>query len=269
MRANISDNQQSSIISIVAKIPVAPARKPFLIELEKQLPKSGKVTDERLLQAINAALGSFTPGRWEGDEQGVRPSVDTYPHMTLSEAAALYQRMLKPPSWSWPPKAPLTPEEMKAGEAKLAAMSQEERAEAYARTLYPTEEAYQRHKRDDEAKRQAEETVDKTPWPLPSPPTTQVIRGEVSKDDEPEPPIVPLSERQHAKPPSIYGLAMMRLRGELPVDADDEERARALNEQLAKERQQRRRLGGAPKCGYERLQRRRQAEGARRGQALP
>ena len=64
MRANITDAQQRSIISIVAKIPVAEARKPFLVELEKQLPKSGKVTDEALLASINAALKSFHPAHF-------------------------------------------------------------------------------------------------------------------------------------------------------------------------------------------------------------
>ena len=52
----ISDKQQNLVITTVAKIPVPQARKPFLVELEKQLPKSGRVTDAQLLEAINATL---------------------------------------------------------------------------------------------------------------------------------------------------------------------------------------------------------------------
>ena len=55
-----------------------------------------------------------------------------------------------------------------------ATATREERqrlAELYARTLHPSEEAYQRHKREEEKRRQAEATADATPWPVdPSPP---------------------------------------------------------------------------------------------------
>ena len=96
---------------------------------------------------------------------------------------------------------------------------------------------------------------DPAPWPMgKSPPSTQVILGEVVPEPEPdelEPPIVPLAERARPKQLSIYGQAMARLRGELPVAADDEERARALNERLRQERLQRRRLQGPPKCFFD------------------
>ena len=70
------------------------------------------------------------------------------------------------------------------------------------------------------------------------------------QDDEPEPPIVPLAERVRPKQPSIYGRALLQLRGELPKDVSDEERARALNEQLRQERRQRRRAQGPTKVFF-------------------
>jgi hypothetical protein len=183
MRSNITDQQQSSIITIVAKIPVEAARKPFLAELEKQLPNTGKVTDARLLAAINAALASFPPGQWQGDEQGFFPS-DTA-QLTLVEHGQLYQRMLRLPTVYWPPSPPPTPEQSKkrtATEAKP--MSREEAAEVYGQHIYG--EHWEQHKRD-EAKRRAEELHhDTTPWPIAEPPpTTRTIRAEVNKD-EPE-----------------------------------------------------------------------------------
>ena len=75
----ISDAQQSSVIAVVAKIPVAEARKPFLVELEKQLPKTGKVGDETLLACINAALESFPPELIAATRKAsFRPSPKTY-----------------------------------------------------------------------------------------------------------------------------------------------------------------------------------------------
>ena len=50
-----------------------------------------------------------------------------------------------------------TPEQQKAKAESFAALSQEQKAEAYARTLYETEEDYQAAKADEEKRRQAEE----------------------------------------------------------------------------------------------------------------
>ena len=250
MRANITDAQQRSIISIVAKIPVAEARKPFLVELEKQLPKSGKVSDEALLASINSALRSFPPGSFCGDAQGAYPS--DLSTLTLKEAADLYQRMCRQVgAWTWPPKPPPTPEQLKAREAHLASMSQEQRAEAYEQTLSASYRAEEAERRAELARREME--YQPAPFSLgPSPPTTRTIRGEIEPDahEQPEQPIVPLSERARPKQLSIYGRHLAWLRGELPENLSDEERAEALNEKVAQERRERRRLQGAPKAFF-------------------
>ena len=205
----ISDAQQSSVIAVVAKIPVAEARKPFLVELEKQLPKTGKVGDETLLACINAALKSFPPGAYCGDAQGVFPPITE--DISLKEAAMLYERVIRPSGeWCWPPIPPTTPEEAKAKAERLAALSQEQKAEAYARTLYETEEDYQAAKADEEKRRQAEETADATPWPLPvtTKHASNTRRGGAQMTSlNPSPAITPLAERVRPKQLSIYGRA--------------------------------------------------------------
>jgi hypothetical protein len=81
----ISNAQQSTVIGVTARIPVVEARKMFLERLEQQLPSRGEVSDEQLLQAVDAALKSFRPGTWYGDEQGPIPNDTT--GMALSEFA--------------------------------------------------------------------------------------------------------------------------------------------------------------------------------------
>ena len=207
------------------------------------------MTDEALLAAINAALASFPAGRWVADEQ-TWWSVDD-PDATLHQLAYRYQHCLRGPARSWPPIPSKSPEEAKARKAHFAAMSHEQKVEAYARTLYETEEDYQAAKAAEEKRHLAEAAADDTPWPLPSPPTTRTIRGEVvRRDDEPEPTITPLADRRRAKQPSIYGQEMARRRGELPDDADDESKTEAINEQLGKERRQRRRRQGPPRVFF-------------------
>lgn len=238
----LSDPQQSTLIGVIARVPVEQARKLVLERVEATLPKSGRVTNEALLQAINVALKSFEPGEWEADEQGVRPSIDTLQHMTLAELARAYQRCcLKPASWCWPPKAPPTPEQTKQMEAKFDALPLEQRGEAYERLLYPGE-AFEHH-RAEEAERQAElarREMEYDPAPFPmgkSPPSTRVIRGEVSRDEpEPEPERFPTDDD------------LSKAMGE-PED-EDQRAARAINEQLQRERLQRRRLAGQPKCFF-------------------
>jgi hypothetical protein len=246
----ISDAQQSSVIAVVAKIPVAEARKPFLIELEKQLPKAGKVSDETLLACINSALKSFKPGQWQGDVQGAFPPITE--DLPLKEAALLYERVIHGRgAWSWPPFPPISPETAKAKEAAFALLTPEQKAERYHRSLFNSDAEYEAAKAAEEKRRQAEETANATPWPLPAPPTTRTIRGEIEPEaEEPEQPIVPLSERAQPKQLSIYGRHLAWLRGELPENLSDEERAEALNEKLAQERRERRRLQGAPKAFF-------------------
>ena len=255
----ISDAQQALVIQTVAKIPVPDARKPFLVALEKLLPAKGRVSDQQALEAVNAALASFKPSSYRGDAQGAYPS--DMSRLTLNELASLYQRVVRAVGeWAWPPP---TAEQAKARAAeaeKFAALPQEEKAAAYHRSLFATEEEYEAAKRAEEKRRQAEDLADSTPWPLPAPPTTRTIFGSVNvepepaarddapTDDEPQPPITPLTERAPPRQLSIYGRHLAWLRGELP--ADDEERARALNEQLEKERLQRRRLQGKMKSFF-------------------
>ena len=238
---NISDAQQSSVIAVVAKIPVAEARKPFLIELEKRLPKTGKVSDAQLLAAINAALKSFPPGAYQGDALGVRPTSDDCAHMTLAEIAAAYQRCLKPPSWVWPPKPPPTQEELKAMAAAQAAMTPEELAERYHRSLFNSDAEWEAAKAAEEARRQAEETADTTPFPLgPSPPHVPMIHATANRDDAAS------AEPEHFPTDDDLRKAM----ADRPEEDEDARATRALNQQLERERLARRRRGGPTKVFF-------------------
>jgi hypothetical protein len=246
VRSNLSAAHYQLLISTVAKIPCEPARPAFLAKFWELLPAKGKVSDRQIIDVVNSALQSFQPGQWQGDAQGAYPPITE--DLSLKEAATLYERFIhQRGAWAWPPFPPISPEEAKAKAESFAALSPEQRGEAYARTLYETEEDYQAAKAAEEKRRQAEQTADATPWPVPSPPTTRTIRGEIEDvHEEPEPPIVPLSERAQPRQRSIYGQELARRRGELPEDMSDEERAEALNEQLERERLQRRRLQGKP-----------------------
>ena len=244
----LNDSQQSTLIGVIARVPVEQARKLVLVELEKQLAGKKRVTNEQLLAAINSVLAAIPPGTYSGDAQGAFPPITE--DLTLKEAATLYERVIHPRGeWCWPPIPLPTPEEAKAKADRLAAMTQKQLAEAYGRSLFNSDAEYEAAKADEEKRRQAEETADATPWPLPSPKSTRTIRGEVV-DDELDHPIVPLAERVRPRQPSIYGRALMQLRGELPKDMSDAERARAFNEQLERERRQRRRDQGPPKSFF-------------------
>jgi hypothetical protein len=185
MRTNLSDAQYSTLIGIVARLPIEQARRLFLERVEAALPAKGKISEAQLTDVVNNAHASFKPGTWQGDEQGFIPAITET--TSLKDAAAIYQRALKGSTWWWPPippRQPMTEEQRKDIAAKVAAMSQEECAEAYARTMFATEEEYQRNKAE-VAERKAKELEDSTPWPVdPSPPPrVPVIRGTV----EPEP----------------------------------------------------------------------------------
>ena len=233
----LSDSQQSTLIGVIARTPVEQARRLVLEKIEASLPKTGKVTNAQLLESINSALASIPPGRWQADERGVRPEAADCLHMTLAEIAAAYQRILKPATWCWPPVSPRTEQELKAKADKLAAMTPEQRGAAYARTLYETEEDYQAAKAAEEKRRQAEETADATPWPLPSPPTTRTIRGEVVPE--------PLDNSDDAIMDKLR-----RAKAKAEPDDDDARRTREINRQLEKERLLRRRLQGKPKAFF-------------------
>jgi hypothetical protein len=237
---NISDAQQALVIQTVAKIPVPDARKPFLQKLEALLPAKGKVRDDCLIKAINASLASFKPGTYRGDAQGAYPS-DTST-LTLNEAAALYQRMVREVgAWSWPPSPPPTAEQSKAMAAELAAMDPKEAADAYVLDALcgGDAEEFARRKAEEAKRRQAEELADATPWPLPAPPSTRAIFGSVN-ENEPEP----------EKPaPTNADLRAMML-ADRREESDDERMTREINERLHRERLQRRHRGGAPKCFF-------------------
>ena len=87
MNKQITDLQYSTLIGVIARVPIEEARRLVLEKIEASLPKSGKVTDARLLESINVALGSIPPGRWQIDEQGVRPDAVDCLHLPLAQVA--------------------------------------------------------------------------------------------------------------------------------------------------------------------------------------
>jgi hypothetical protein len=195
MRANLSDAQYSTLIGIVARLPIEAARRTFLERIEAALPSTGKISEAQLTDAVNATLKGFEPGAYHLDHLGVwRASGDFGPEpTTLTEAAASYQRTLQENKSGerkvyWPPiaKAPeLTEEQRKAIKDKVEAMTWEQVVEAYARPMFATEEEYQRVQAE-VAERKARELEEVARWPIdPSPPTTQVIWGEVVPEPAP------------------------------------------------------------------------------------
>lgn len=118
MNKAITDAQYSTLIGVIARVPVEEARRLVLERVEAALPKAGKVKDAQMLAAINDALRSFPPGAYQGDENGFFPT--DMSALTLAALARLYQRMLRLPTVYWPPKQPPTPEQLRAQEAKIA-----------------------------------------------------------------------------------------------------------------------------------------------------
>ena len=233
MNKQITDSQYSTLIGVIARVPIEEARRLVLEKIEAALPKAGKVTDARLLESINLALGSIPPARWQIDEQGVRPDAVDCLHLPLAQVAQLYQRCLKPPTWVWPP---LTQEQLQARAAeaeKFAAMTHEEKAEAGGRFIYG--ENWERVKaeeaaREEELKLKEMEFGARPPPVDPSPPPrVKQICGSVNR----------------AEAPTMDDLRRAR------TEPDDDERmTQAIAKQLERDRLLRRRLAGKPKVFF-------------------
>ena len=239
---NISDAQQSTLIGVIARVPVEEARRLVLEKIEASLPKSGKVTDARLLESINLALGSIPPGRWQIDEQGVRPDAADCLHLPLAQIAALYQRWLRPATWVWPPPTAEQAKARAAEAARFAAMTHEEKAEAGGRFIYG--DNWERVKAEETAREKElaikEQEYGAMPPPLdPSPPPrVKQIRGSVNKD---EPDLCATGEEI----PTMDDFRRAR------TEPDDDERmTQAIAKQLERERLLRRRVAGPPKAFF-------------------
>jgi hypothetical protein len=128
MNQALTDRQYSTLIGVIARVPVEEARRLVLERVEAALPSSGKITDEQLLEVINAALASFTPGQYRGDHRGVIPEITA--STSVHEASEIYARSLRPPLWVWPP---MPPTEKQDTSPSLSPM--EDLSERYARSL--------------------------------------------------------------------------------------------------------------------------------------
>jgi hypothetical protein len=228
---NVTDKQQDTLIGVTARIPVPEARKIFLAKVERRLPRAGRVTDEQLAEIINAALASFKSGTYYVEEGVWRgPDWEIPPAKNLKEAADRYMRLLRddwPPDRThyWPPippPQPPTPEQIEEGKRMRAEMETPEWQEGAADRFElecicnGDEEEFARRKAE-EAESKAGELVDATPWPLPSPPTTQVIRGEVVHE-QPEPDKDPF--------PSIEDMRRAKALDQPDAGADSDNRGR-------------------------------------------
>jgi len=218
---HVSASQQELVIRTIARIPLPMARRDFLTRLEPRLTR--KMTDEQVVEAINATLASFPPGAYQIDSAGrvFRAGEDRItPTTSLKEAADIYQRTLRddPGSWSWPPHPPRPPRPSgQAPETKpLSGSVEMERhmtpeqcraaAEEYQRTLSNwdgrrlSDEEWEEHKRR-KANEEAERLAVQARWPVDpsSPPSeaAQLIRGEVIPEPEPEPDPDPDDEPPH------------------------------------------------------------------------
>jgi len=211
----LSDPQQELVIRTIAKIPLPMARRDFLERLEPKL--RAKMSDEQVVEAINATLAQFEPGHYRVDSSGrvERRDDPVDENMTLQEAAARYQRLLRedPDERFWPPYPPRPPRPPGEREIKSAPMSPEQlRAgvEEYDRMLFSSgrdeecsDEEWAEEKRR-RANEEAERLAAQARWPVdPSPPpreAAQLIRGEaVELEPEPEPP--PSDDDPDPKPP--------------------------------------------------------------------
>jgi len=191
---HVNDAQQQLVIRTIARIPIARARKDFLERLERRLTR--KMSDDQVVEAINATLGQFEPGSYHVDSAGRVFRADE-PRITMStplkEAADIYHRSLgeDPGSWVWPPYPPQPPRPPGEPEVKAIKlnMTPEEAADAYTRSWFDTDEEWQAFRRR-EASRKAEELASRASWPVdPSPPPSvaaQLIRGEVLPEPESE-----------------------------------------------------------------------------------
>lgn len=224
MRSNLSDQQFSSLIGVVARIPVQDARRLFLERIEAALPAKGKVTETQLTDAVNATLASFEPGSYRLDAfDGVwRAKGDFAKPATLLEASQRYMVQLdishgRRQQVYWPPFRPLTDEERKAKaaeeaerDAKLDALGIKEPGDRYLfESLCNGDlEMFKRRKAEDDAHRafmsggaipfemweaaaqaaSASAAVydDNTPFPVDPqpPPRTPVIRGTATEIEE-------------------------------------------------------------------------------------
>jgi hypothetical protein len=182
---NVTDAQQSTLIGVVAKIPVAEARKVFLGKVERRLPRVGAVTDDAFGDIVNAALASFQPGAYRTDHNGAWRAWDYIdPTQTLKEAADAYVRQLainrgteKQVCWPPYPSRPAQPAEPVESYTRWAArVSPEEHRAAAAEwaRFIGGDEAYERCLRE-EAERAESELVFDLTKPPPARPVPVVV----------------------------------------------------------------------------------------------
>lgn len=135
MRSNLSDAGFSTLIGVTAKIEVQDARRLFLERVEAALPATGKISSEKLAEAINSALQSFRPGQYvlapdgwreRRKPQTLKEAADSYLATLRDEHEPFMDRGLK----AWPPlRPPFQREPVHLDASELAA------AEPYTREL--------------------------------------------------------------------------------------------------------------------------------------
>lgn len=210
MRSNLSVAAYSTIIGLVARIPVEQARRLFLERIEAALPAKGAISSEQLNDAVNDALASFKPGKYvlDGDTWRERRPYHT---LTLREMSEAYPAVLRgEPATDgdkrcWPPLPPREPSVQlgpPVGSSAKIDMTLAEASEAYARSLREDNEAAAEYR------------------PVESKPITQLDL--VEPDEHPKP--FPVDPSPPPRVPAIYGT----VEHEKPAPTDEELRQAML-----------------------------------------